>query len=111
MFCSHKVLCYHTLHPPISDSVLHCMQLSYCTLHSLSVTCGSVNALLVPVQADYDDVCYYSLDIFRRKFEYFRDNIKEMETLFGAHFQSFTEEARRMTRCHTTHHMKPGWSC
>ena len=75
------------------------MQLSYCTLHSLSVTCGSVNALLVPVQADYDDVCYYSLDIFRRKFEYFRDNIKEMETLFGAHFQSFTEEARRMTRC------------
>lgn len=53
---------------------------------------------LLFAQADYDDVCYYSLDIFKRKFDYFRDNISEMETLFSAHFQSFTEQARRITR-------------
>ena len=77
----------------------------------LSVMYVSVNALFaVIVQADYDDVCYYSLDIFKRKFDYFRDHIREMETLFSDHFQSFTEEARRMTRCGGTHHMK-AWRC
>ena len=50
------------------------------------------------VQADYGDVCFYSLDIFKRKFDYFRDHISQMDALFSDHFQSFTEEARRMTR-------------
>lgn len=55
--------------------------------------------LIAKGKADYDQVLTHTLDVFRKKFEYFRDNIGEMDELFEASFSSVADAGRPMSRC------------
>ncbi|XP_019849486.1 PREDICTED: DNA topoisomerase 3-beta-1-like isoform X2 [Amphimedon queenslandica] len=50
-------------------------------------------------KADYDQVLSHTLDIFRRKFSYFRDNVSGMNELFEATFSSVASTAKLLSRC------------
>ena len=51
------------------------------------------------IQAAYEQVLEPTLDIFRRKFEYFRTNIDAMDELFEASFSSVAETGRVLSKC------------
>ena len=50
------------------------------------------------MQADYDGVLSHTLDVFKRKFEYFRENVEGMDELFEASFSSVAESGRPISR-------------
>ena len=68
-----------------------------CTLHCISIK--YISTLSYCLQADYDDVCEFSLDIFKRKFEYFRKNMSKMEELFSSKFETVADVGKKMSRC------------
>ena len=51
------------------------------------------------VQADFDSVLQHSLEIFGRKFNYFRSGISGMDELFEASFTSVAEGGKPLSRC------------
>lgn len=57
-----------------------------------------LHLLTPPIQADYSQVLDHTLDIFRRKFCYFRENIASMNELFEATFSSVAGSGRPMSR-------------
>jgi DNA topoisomerase-3 len=59
--------------------------------------------LIAQGKADYDDVCEFSLDIFKRKFEYFRKNMSKMEELFSSKFETVADVGKKMSRCGQCH--------
>lgn len=50
-----------------------------------------------------EDIVSHSLDIFKRKFEYFRNNIAEMDSLFEASFTTVAESGQPISRCGKCH--------
>ncbi|XP_065913915.1 DNA topoisomerase 3-beta-1-like isoform X2 [Dysidea avara] len=50
-------------------------------------------------RADFDSVLQHSLDIFGRKFHYFRSGISGMDELFEASFTSVAEGGKPLSRC------------
>ena len=62
--------------------------------------------ILIP-QANYDQVLEPTLDIFRRKFEYFSSHISAMDELFEASFSTVADSGRLLSKCgKCSHYMK-----
>eukprot|EP00731_Ephydatia_muelleri_P027048 Em0018g1148a len=50
-------------------------------------------------QADFESVLSHTLELFQKKFEYFRENVGGMDELFEASFSSVAESGRPISRC------------
>ena len=51
------------------------------------------------MQATYEQVLEPTLNIFRRKFEYFRDNVAAMNELFEASFATVADAGKTLSKC------------
>ena len=60
--------------------------------------CTPTQYAYVCIQAQYNDVCQYALEIFKKKFDYFEANINKMDALFKEQFRSVAEDGKRLSR-------------
>ena len=59
--------------------------------------------LIAKGKVDFDQVLNHTLEGFRKKFIYFRDNISNMDELFEASFSTVAETGKPLSRCGKCH--------
>ena len=51
------------------------------------------------LQVEYDNVLQHTIYIFKQKFDYFQNNVEEMDELFEASFSSVADSGKVLSKC------------